>query len=77
LELEKVVRDSGIETEGTVYEYSKTIQIFAHAGDIALVGRTTGVLKEAIVNLSKAAKEMGGAINLQKNKTHRNNKNAN
>jgi hypothetical protein len=32
------------------------------------VGRTTDVLKEAIINLSKAVKEMGLTINLQKAK---------
>jgi hypothetical protein len=32
------------------------------------VGRTTGQLKEAIINLSKAAKEKGFTINLQKTK---------
>jgi hypothetical protein len=33
-----------------------------------LVGRTTDVLKEAIMNLSKVTKEIGLAINLQKTK---------
>jgi hypothetical protein len=32
------------------------------------VGRTTGVLKGAIINLSKAGKETGFTINLQKTK---------
>jgi hypothetical protein len=32
------------------------IQILAYADDIVLVGRTTGVLREAIRNLSKAGK---------------------
>jgi hypothetical protein len=57
--LEKVVGDSGIETNGTTSIYNKTIQILACADVIVLVGQTTGVLKEAIVNLSKAAKVMG------------------
>jgi hypothetical protein len=45
-----VVRDSGIETKGT--KCNKTIQILASADDIVLVGRTTGMLKEAIIKLS-------------------------
>jgi hypothetical protein len=55
--LVKVARDSRIETIGTVY--NKTIQILAFAGDIVLVNRITNLLREAIINLSQAAKEMG------------------
>jgi hypothetical protein len=62
---EKVIRDLGIGTKGTIN--NKTIQILAYADDIILVGRIIGVLKEAIKNLSKAAKEMGLTTNLQKN----------
>jgi hypothetical protein len=47
---------------------NKAIQILAYADDIVLMGRTTGVLKETIINFSKAAKEMGLTINLQKPK---------
>jgi hypothetical protein len=66
LPLEQVVRDSGIETKGTVW--NTTIQILASADDMLLVGRTTSVLKEGITsrNLSKTTKEMGLPINLQK-----------
>jgi hypothetical protein len=63
--LEKVVEDSVIGTKGTTY--NKKIHILAYAYNV-LVGRTTGVLKEAIINLSKAVKEMGLTINLQKTK---------
>lgn len=35
--------------------------------DIALVGRTIGVLKEVIINLSRAANEMELKINLKIN----------
>jgi hypothetical protein len=61
----EVVRDSGMETKGTIY--NKSIHILAHADDIVLVERTTGMLKEAIINLSNAAKTMRLTINLQKN----------
>jgi hypothetical protein len=40
--------------------------MLAYADNIVLLGRTTGVLKEAIRNLSKAAKEMGLTLHLQK-----------
>jgi hypothetical protein len=61
--LEKGVRDSGIETKGSMHD--KTLQMLAYADDIVLVGRTSGVLKEAIINLSKVAKVMGLTVNLQ------------
>jgi sorting nexin-29 len=61
--LEKVVKGSDRETKGTVC--NKTIQIYVYADDIVSVKRPTGVLKEAIMNLRKAAKEMG--LNLAKN----------
>jgi sorting nexin-29 len=70
--LEKVVRDSGIETKSTIC--NKTTEILAYANDVVLVGRTIGVLKEAIINLSKVAKKMGLTINLQKLNTGSNKK---
>jgi hypothetical protein len=39
--------------------YNKTTEILAYADNIFLGGRTTGVLKDVIINLSKAAKKMG------------------
>jgi sorting nexin-29 len=39
LALEKVVRDSEIETKGTTY--NKSTQILAYADDIVIVGRST------------------------------------
>jgi hypothetical protein len=59
-----VVRNSGIKTKLSIY---KTIEILAYADDIVSVGRTTDVLKETIINLSKATEEIGLTINLQKN----------
>jgi hypothetical protein len=67
IELGKVVC-SGIETTGTTN--NKTIQILAY---ILLVGRTRGVLKGAIISLSKAAKEMVLIINLGKKKKKKSN----
>jgi hypothetical protein len=48
--------------------YTTKIQIFAYKNDIVLVGRTAGVLKGAIINLSKIASQMRLIINLQKKK---------
>jgi hypothetical protein len=45
--IEKAARDSGREIKRTTY--NKTIQILAYADDIVSVGRTTDVLKEAII----------------------------
>lgn len=43
-----------------------TFQILGYADDIVLMGRTTGMLKEAMANLNKAAKKKGLSINIQK-----------
>jgi hypothetical protein len=64
--LEMVVSDPGMETTAAID--NKTIQILAYADDIVLVGRTTDVLKDAIRNLSEAAKNMILTVNLQKTK---------
>lgn len=60
-----MVRDSGIETRGTTIICNKNQILAYYADDFVLVGRTIGMLKEAITNLSKATKEMGLRINLQ------------
>jgi hypothetical protein len=61
-----VFGDSGIETKGTICNIK--IQVFAYADDIVLVGRATGGLKDVIINLRKAAKEVGLQINIQETK---------
>jgi sorting nexin-29 len=66
LALEKVVRDSEMETEGTVY--IKNSQILAYADDIVIIGRSTDVLKETMKKLMKAAQVMGLIVNMQKTK---------
>lgn len=65
-----MVRDSDRETKRTVCK--KTIQIYVYADNIVSVGGPTGVLKEAIINHRKAAKEM--RLNLQTTKDVGNNK---
>jgi hypothetical protein len=44
--LEKVARNSGIETIGTTY--NKTIQVLAHVDGIVSVWRPTSVVKEQL-----------------------------
>jgi sorting nexin-29 len=63
---EKVVRDSEIETKGTIY--NKSTQILTYADDVVIVGRATDVLKETMKRLRKAAQVMGLTVNMQKAK---------
>jgi hypothetical protein len=60
-----VVKDLGLESRGTICD--KSLQMFAYADDIVILGRTTSVLKEVITNLSKATKEIGLTMKLQNN----------
>jgi sorting nexin-29 len=60
--LEKVIRDSGIQTRGTIF--FKTVQILAY--DIDLMARTIPGLNEAFLNLEKSARNMGLIINQEK-----------
>jgi len=62
--LEKVIRDSGIQTRGT--KFFKTVQILAYADDINLMARTTPGLNEAFLKLEKSARNMGLIINQEK-----------
>jgi len=43
-----------------------TFQILGYADNIVLMGRTTGMLKEAVANLNRAGKNKGLTINIQK-----------
>jgi sorting nexin-29 len=62
--LEKIIRDSGIQTRGTIF--FKTVQILAYADDIDLMARTISRLNEALSNLEKPARNMGLVINQEK-----------
>jgi len=62
--LEKVMRDSGIQTRRTIF--FKTVQILAYADDIDLMARTIPGLSEAFLNLEKSARNMGLVINQEK-----------
>jgi len=62
--LEKVIRDSGIQTRGTIF--FKTVQILAYADDNDLMARTIPGINEAFLNLEKSARNMGLVINQEK-----------
>jgi hypothetical protein len=64
--LEWAIRKSGIETRGTIFH--KSVQVFAFADDINIIGRSQRVVKEAFLNFKKAAKEIGLIINEDKTK---------
>jgi sorting nexin-29 len=62
--LEKVIRDSGVQTRGNIF--FKTVQILAYADDIDLMARTIPGLIEAFLNLEKSARNMGLVVNQEK-----------
>jgi hypothetical protein len=59
-----VAGDLGTGSKGNLRVYKKTIQTLVHEDNIVLVGRTTVLLEEAYINLSKAAKRIALTINL-------------
>jgi sorting nexin-29 len=61
--LEKVVRDSGIQTRGAIFY--KTVQMLAYADDVDLMSRTMIGLKDSFHSFEKAAKCMGLVIRRQ------------
>jgi len=64
LALEKVVRNAGIQTSGTIFY--KSVQLLAYAEDIDVIARSRAALKEAFLSLERAAGEMGLRINEKK-----------
>jgi sorting nexin-29 len=66
LALEKVIRNAGIQTNGTIFY--KSVQLLAYADDIDIKARSQTALKEAFLSLERAAGEMGLKINEEKTK---------
>jgi 4-hydroxy-L-threonine phosphate dehydrogenase PdxA len=64
--LEKVIRYAKINTRGGIF--CKSVQIFAYADDIDIVGRSQVAVKEVFISLEKAAKKMGLQVNKGKAK---------
>jgi hypothetical protein len=61
--LEKVIRDASLNTRGTVFY--KSVQIVACADVINIIGRTQTAVKEAFINLEKAANRQQRSITCQ------------
>jgi sorting nexin-29 len=66
LALQKVVRDTGIQTNGTIFY--KSVQLLAYTDDIDTIARSPTALKEAFLSLERAARVMGLKINEEKTK---------
>jgi protein-disulfide isomerase-like protein with CxxC motif len=62
--LEKVIRDANINTRGTIF--FKSVQILAYADGTDIIDRTEMAMKEAFINLEKAAYKMHLKINQEK-----------
>ncbi|XP_071039850.1 uncharacterized protein [Parasteatoda tepidariorum] len=66
LALEKIIRDSGINTRGHIFH--KSVQVFAFADDIDIIARTQSDLKQAFLSMEKEAEKMHLTINQEKTK---------
>jgi len=58
---EKVMRHIQINKGGSIY--TRTLQIVAYEDDVNLIGRSTGQLKDAVVQMGEASNELGLRIN--------------
>jgi sorting nexin-29 len=63
--LEKVIREAGIQTRGTIFY--KSVQILAYADDVDIVGRSLCAMEEAMV-IESTGRKMGLVINETKTK---------
>jgi len=59
--LEKVMRHIQINKGSSIY--TRTLQILAYADGVNLIGRSTGWLKDAVVQMEEGANEVGLRIN--------------
>jgi hypothetical protein len=64
--LEKVMRNVEINPGGTIF--NRTRQFMAYADDVAVIGRSVGVLNEVLMQLQTAAASTGLVINTTKTK---------
>jgi len=64
--LEGVVRRSGVETRGSIF--NKSVQILGYADDIDIIGRSLRAGKEAYAKLEGEAKKIGLIVNVEKTK---------
>jgi hypothetical protein len=61
-----VMRNIEINPGGTIF--SRTRQFMAYADDVAVIGRSAGVLNEVLMQLQTAAVSTGLVINITKTK---------
>ena len=61
LVLEKVVRETGIQSNGTIF--NRSVQLLGYADDLDIVARSFAALTESLLSLQRAAARMGRAIN--------------
>ena len=64
--LEKIIRDSNIQTSGTIYD--KSTQILGYADDIDIIGRRKVDVETSFVEIERAADRIGLKINSTKTK---------
>lgn len=64
--LDKCIRDSQIETTGTIYQ--KSVQVLGYADDLDLIGRTFPAMEMAYLALENAARQAGLHVNMKKTK---------
>jgi hypothetical protein len=64
ISLENVIRNAEVETGGTIF--NKSVQILAYADDIVKIGRSLAVIKEILISMEKATREMGLTVNENK-----------
>lgn len=64
--LEKIIREAGIQTTGTIYD--KSTQILGYADDIDIIGRRKENVETSFVEIEKAADRVGLKINAHKTK---------
>ncbi|CAK1591299.1 unnamed protein product [Parnassius mnemosyne] len=64
--LDKCIRDSKIETKGTIYH--KSVQILGYADDLDVIGRSLPAMESAYLALEKSAAEAGLQVNMAKTK---------
>jgi hypothetical protein len=62
--LEKVIRDSNIQTHGTIF--CNSTQILSYTDNIDKTGRTLAAMTEAYILLERAPRRMGLLVNKQK-----------
>src|SRR6202012_3044151 len=62
--LEKVIRESNVETSGTIFR--KLSQLLGYADDLDLIGRDVDTVKENYTRLEEESKEFGLKVSEKK-----------